>query len=234
MSGHEQSEDRKTEALARIRSAAVVPVLRMSSREHVICAIEGLLAAGLEIAEVTLTIPGAIELLKELRAAYGSRLLLGAGTVLEAESCRLAILAGADFIVSPVFEPDVLETAQRLGTLYVPGALTPTEIFHAWRAGAGLIKVFPVSSVGGPAYIRALKGPFPQLELVVTGGVSRENASDFIAAGVTAVGVGEQLFTREALMKDDRQTIANNASRFLEAIRPRRPAIETPGTNDII
>jgi 2-dehydro-3-deoxyphosphogluconate aldolase/(4S)-4-hydroxy-2-oxoglutarate aldolase len=213
---------RKRGTLGRIRKLAVIPVLRVPSREQAICAVEGVLKAGLDVLELTLTIPNAIELIEWMRATYGDRLLLGAGTVLDAETCRLAIAAGTDFVVSPVFDSEVLEMAQRIEVPCIPGAMTPTEVVRAWRAGADLVKISPGPAAGGPNYIRALKGPFPEIEVIVTGGVNRENVLDFFAAGATAVGVGERILAREALAHGDVETIASNARLFLDTLNSRR------------
>jgi 2-dehydro-3-deoxyphosphogluconate aldolase / (4S)-4-hydroxy-2-oxoglutarate aldolase len=200
----------------------VIPVVRVSSREQAICAVEGIIEAGIPVVEITLTVPGAIKIIEDLATKYGTKLLIGAGTVLDAETCRTAILAGAEFIVSPVFHAGVVESARRYGKICMPGALTPTEALVAWEAGADLVKIFPCGSVGGPAYIRALKGPFPQIEFVVTGSVNRENVGQFLAAGVTAVGVGEIILERAAIQAGDVAAITANGRRFLDAIRSAR------------
>jgi len=212
----------KEKALALIREVAVIPVIRVSTREQAICAVEGILDAGIMTVEITLTVPGAIQIIEDLAKKYGQNLLVGAGTVLDAETCRLAVLAGAEFVVSPVFDVRVLEMARTYGKICMPGALTPTEALIAWQAGADLVKIFPCNSVGGPSYIRALRGPFPQMEIVVTGGVNLENVGQFLAAGVAAVGVGEIIFTREAIQAGDIGAITANARRFLEALRSAR------------
>lgn len=212
----------KEKALALIREAAVIPVVRVSTREQAICAVEGIIDAGIAIAEITLTVPGALELIEELAAKYGQKFLIGAGTVLDAETCRLAILAGAEFIVSPVFDARVVEAARRYGKLCMPGALTPSEALTAWQGGADLVKIFPCGAVGGPSYIRALKGPLPQIDFVVTGGVNLENVSQFLAAGATAVGVGEIIFEREAIQRGNVSAITANARRFVDAIKSGR------------
>jgi 2-dehydro-3-deoxyphosphogluconate aldolase/(4S)-4-hydroxy-2-oxoglutarate aldolase len=149
-------------------------------------------------------------------------LLLGAGTVLDAEACRMAIAAGAEFIVSPAFDARVLEVARTHEKICIPGALTPTEVLTAWRAGADLVKIFPCNSVGGPSYIKALKGPFPQIEVVVTGGVNLENAGQFLAYGVAAVGVGELIFAQDAIKSGNVAAVAANARRFIEAVKLAR------------
>jgi 2-dehydro-3-deoxyphosphogluconate aldolase / (4S)-4-hydroxy-2-oxoglutarate aldolase len=197
-------------------------VVRVSTREQAICAVEGIIEAGIAIVEITLTVPGAIQIIEDLAKKYGEKLLVGAGTVLDAETCRLAILAGAEYIVSPVFDVRVLEVARTYGKICMPGALTPTEALIAWQAGADMVKIFPCNSVGGPSYIRGLKGPFPQMEVVVTGGVNLENVGQFLTAGVAAVGVGEIIFAREAIQTGNVGAITANARRFVEAIRLAR------------
>jgi 2-dehydro-3-deoxyphosphogluconate aldolase/(4S)-4-hydroxy-2-oxoglutarate aldolase len=198
----------------------VIPVIRVSSYEHAICSIEGIMAGGINIAEITLTVPNAVSIIKELSTRYGDDLLVGAGTVLDTESCRAALDAGAEFIVSPALDVEVVKLARQHGKITMPGALTPTEVLAAWKSGADFVKVFPCNSVGGPSYIRSLKGPFPQIEFVVTGSVTVENVSQFIAAGVTAVGVGESVISKRTLDANDAAAIAANARNFLQAIRP--------------
>jgi 2-dehydro-3-deoxyphosphogluconate aldolase/(4S)-4-hydroxy-2-oxoglutarate aldolase len=212
----------KEKTLALIRDVAVIPVVRVSTREQAICAVEGTMDAGIPVVEITLTVPGAIQIIEELAIRYGQKLLVGAGTVLDAETCRLAVLAGAEFIVSPTFDVRVLEMARRYGKICMPGALTPTEALVAWQAGADLVKIFPCNSVGGPSYVRALKGPFPQMEIVVTGGVNLENVTQFLAAGVAAVGVGEVILERAAIETGNVAAITANARRFVDAIRSAR------------
>ncbi|HWF67321.1 MAG TPA: bifunctional 4-hydroxy-2-oxoglutarate aldolase/2-dehydro-3-deoxy-phosphogluconate aldolase [Acidobacteriaceae bacterium] len=212
----------KEKALALIREVAVIPVVRVSTREQAICAVDGIISAGITVVEITLTVPGAIQIVQDLTAKYGQKLLVGAGTVLDAETCRLAVLAGAEFIVSPAFDARVLEVARTYGKICMPGALTPTEALVAWQAGADLVKIFPCNSVGGPSYIRSLKGPFPQMEVVVTGGVNLENVGQYLAAGVAAVGVGEIILEREAIEAANVGQITVNARRFVDAIKAAR------------
>ena len=197
-------------------------MVRVSTREQAICAVDGIISAGITVVEITLTVPGAIQIVQDLTAKYGQKLLVGAGTVLDAETCRLAVLAGAEFIVSPAFDARVLEVARTYGKICMPGALTPTEALVAWQAGADLVKIFPCNSVGGPSYIRSLKGPFPQMEVVVTGGVNLENVGQYLAAGVAAVGVGEIILEREAIEAANVGQITVNARRFVDAIKASR------------
>ena len=200
----------------------MIPVVRVSTREQAICAVDGIISAGITVVEITLTVPGAIQIVQDLTAKYGQKLLVGAGTVLDAETCRLAVLAGAEFIVSPAFDARVLEVARTYGKICMPGALTPTEALVAWQAGADLVKIFPCNSVGGPSSIRSLKGPFPQMEVVVTGGVNLENVGQYLAAGVAAVGVGEIILEREAIEAANVGQITVNARRFVDAIKAAR------------
>jgi 2-dehydro-3-deoxyphosphogluconate aldolase / (4S)-4-hydroxy-2-oxoglutarate aldolase len=210
----------KDDSLKVIRDLAVIPVVRVSSYEHVMCAMKGIVGGGINIVEITLTVPNAISIIKELVASHGSKLLVGAGTVLDVESCRQALQAGAEFIVSPVFNAEVVALTRQHKKLAMPGALTPTEIFTAWNAGADLVKIFPCDAVGGPTYLRELKGPLPNIELVVTGGVTIATAPQFLAAGAVAVGVGQSVISRKALECNDTATISENARRFREAIAP--------------
>ena len=202
-------------------------MVRVSTREQAICAVDGIISAGITVVEITLTVPGAIQIVQDLTAKYGQKLLVGAGTVLDAETCRLAVLAGAEFIVSPAFDARVLEVARTYGKICMPGALTPTEALVAWQAGADLVKIFPCNSVGGPSYIRSLKGPFPQMEVVVTGGVNLENVGQYLAAGVAAVGVGEIILEREAIEAANVGQITVNARRFVDAIKAARSKAQT-------
>lgn len=212
----------KEKSLALIRQLAVVPVIRVSSYEHAICAVRGIMGGGINIAEVTLTVPNAVGIIKELTAHCGDDLLVGAGTVLDAESCREALQAGAEFIVSPVLDAEVVGVTRQHDKVCMPGALTPTEILAVWKAGADFVKIFPSNSVGGPAYLRSLKGPFPDIDFVVTGSVTAENVSQYLASGASAVGVGENVISRNALETNDSATISANARRFLEAIAQGR------------
>ena len=210
----------KAEVLAQIRQTGLLPVVRVASREHALCAAEGVVRAGVPLIEITLTIPGAIETIKELTERYGSKLIVGAGTVLDAALCHAAIQNGAEFIVSPSFELPVLAAAKEHETVCISGALTPTEAIAAWRAGADLVKIFPCGPMGGAKYIRALKGPFPQIDFVATSGVDIHNAAEFIAAGTIAVGVGEKIFDPIAIQEGDVDRICSNAIQFVTALQP--------------
>lgn len=206
----------------RLVSGGVVPIIRVDSAEQALRIADAILAGGIACLEVTLTVPGALKVIESLAERHGDRFAIGAGTVLDPESARLAISAGASFIVSPNTRRATLEMCQRYGVVSCPGALTPTEVLEAWEHGGDLIKVFPCDCVGGPAYIKALKAPLPQLELVPTGGVTLENTAQFIKAGATAVAVGSSLMDRKLLAAGDYQAIANLARQFVQAVAKAR------------
>ena len=185
-------------------------------------AVEACLNGGIRAAEITMTVPGAIPALEKLAARFGGQMLLGAGTVLDAETARISILAGAEFLVAPNLRPATIEMAKRYSKAVFPGALTPTEVLAAWEAGADAVKVFPCGNVGGPKYIKSLKGPFPQIEMAPTGGVTLESIGDFFRAGACAVGVGGEL-ADATLMKEGRfGEIEERARQFLAAAAKAR------------
>jgi 2-dehydro-3-deoxyphosphogluconate aldolase/(4S)-4-hydroxy-2-oxoglutarate aldolase len=213
------------ESFASIIRIGIVPVVRATSAEHAIQAIEAIRAGGILVAEITMTVPGAIRALEKLADRFGDAMLLGAGTVLDAETARASILAGAEFLVSPNLRQATIEMAKRYSKSVFPGALTPTEILTAWEAGADAVKVFPCGSVGGAKYIKSLKGPYPQIETIPTGGVSLETIGDFFKAGACAVGIGAELVDA-TLMKEGRfDAIEERASRFLAAAAAARGVI---------
>jgi 2-dehydro-3-deoxyphosphogluconate aldolase/(4S)-4-hydroxy-2-oxoglutarate aldolase len=209
----------RDKTLVIIRRTGLIPIVRVASREQAICAVEGIAAAGLPIVEITLTIPNALQIIEELAKRFEDGLLIGAGTVLNVESCQSALSAGAKFIVSPTLNLGVIELAQHHDSVCIPGALTPNEVLAAWVGGADLVKIFPCGFMGGPQYISALKAPFPQVQLVPTAGVTVENIAEFIAAGATAVGVGEKIFDRDALQQGNVGLIAARARRFMDAVQ---------------
>jgi 2-dehydro-3-deoxyphosphogluconate aldolase / (4S)-4-hydroxy-2-oxoglutarate aldolase len=212
----------KDEVCQRIIEIGIVPVVRATSPEQALAAAEAVCAGGIPIVEVTLTVPGAIEVIAQLVRTAGGKVLVGAGTVLDAEAARQSIGAGAEFIVSPGFERQTVDVAHREGTLMMAAGLTPTEILTAWKAGSDFVKVFPCGSVGGPKYIRALRGPLPQIPLVPTGGVNLLTAAEFIRAGAAALGVGGELVPPEALQAGNTQLITENARKFLAVVKEAR------------
>lgn len=214
----------KTEILARIKELAVVPIVRTPNAETAVAAVDAVLEAGIDCVEITLTVQNAIKAIESVAARYGDRVLLGAGTVLDPESARTCILAGAQFIVTPSLNLRTIELAHRYSKPIFPGGLTPTEVLTGWEAGADGIKVFPCSALGGVKYIKALKGPFPQIELIPTGGVNLETIVDFLRAGCAAVGVGGELVDTKTVMAGDYGAITGRARKFREAVVTARQA----------
>jgi 2-dehydro-3-deoxyphosphogluconate aldolase / (4S)-4-hydroxy-2-oxoglutarate aldolase len=209
----------RSAVLLAIRRTGIIPVIRGESSAVALAVVETLAEAGLAIAEITMTVPAAIEAIVAAKKRFGDKMLIGAGTVTDEETVRRAIDAGAEFIVSPCLVPDVIDAARREDVAVLPGALTPSEIFRAFRDGADMVKVFPVQNVGGAAYLRALRGPFPEIPLVPTGGVTLDNLGELFAAGAVAVGVGSELISKEALARRDYATIGALAGQFLAAAR---------------
>jgi 2-dehydro-3-deoxyphosphogluconate aldolase / (4S)-4-hydroxy-2-oxoglutarate aldolase len=212
----------KDEIRRRVSEIGIVPVVRASNSKQVLLAAEAVCAGGIPIVEVTMTVPGAIEVIAQLARTAGDNVLVGAGTVLDPETARQCISAGAQFVVSPGFDRETVEIVGREGKLMIVGALTPTEITAAWKTGADFVKIFPCGSVGGPKYIRALRGPFPQIPFVPTGGVNLETAADFIRAGAAALGIGGELVHAEALRSSNAEQITENARKFLEIVKNAR------------
>src|SRR6266568_8091574 len=215
----------KHEVLAQIREVGLVPVIRAESPEVAGQAIEAIRAGGVPILEITMTVPGAIRLIEEMAGRYGRDTIVGAGTVLDPETARACILAGARFVVSPSLDLETIACCRRYGIAVLPGALTPTEVVQAWSAGADFVKVFPAGALGGASYIRALKAPLPQIELVPTGGVSLKTAADFIQAGAMALGVGADLVDTKALREGRDEVITERAREFLEIVREARAGL---------
>ena len=209
-------------AIQKILDVGLIPVVRASSAEEALAIVEAIKAGGLSILEITLTVPGAIKVIEAVADRYGKEVLLGAGTVLDPETARTAILAGAEFIVTPALNLATIRLCKRYSKVIIPGAMTPTVVLTAWEAGADFVKVFPCENVGGPKYIKALKGPFPQIELVPTGGVNLTTAADFISAGSAALAVGSELVDKAAVASGNLDKIKQNAIRFLEIVRMAR------------
>ena len=208
--------------VSRLREVVIIPVLRADSSDTAIRVGDTLVAAGLGAIEVTMTVPDAIDAIRSIVRRLGGRALVGAGTVTDAESAQRAVDAGAEFIVSPGLVHDVIDVAKRNDVAVLAGALTPTEILDAVRAGADMVKIFPVHSVGGASYIRTLRAPFPDVAFVPTGGVTLQTIGDFIRAGSAAVGVGTELLPRDALARDDFEQIGVLAREFIDAVKMAR------------
>jgi len=214
----------KTEVLKRIRETGLIPVVRAESSDQAMRAVAALKAGGLDILEVTMTVPGAIEVIQALAAEYGDETLIGAGTVLDPETAQACIQAGAKFIVSPALNEETIKYCRRQDVAIFPGALTPTEVVRAWKLGADAVKVFPAGAVGGAGYLKALKAPLPQIELIPTGGVSLKTAADFIKAGAMALGVGADLVDPKALREGNAALLTERAREFLEIVQVTRAA----------
>jgi 2-dehydro-3-deoxyphosphogluconate aldolase/(4S)-4-hydroxy-2-oxoglutarate aldolase len=205
-----------------ITGAGIVPVVRAATAEHAVQAVEALYNGGVRSAEITMTVPGAIKALEKTADKFGDKIMLGAGTVLDPESARACMLAGAQFFVSPSLRVSVIEMAKRYSKVIFPGALTPTEVLAAWEAGADAVKIFPCGNVGGAKYIKALKGPFPQIEMVPTGGVNMDTVADFLKAGSCAVGVGGELVDGKSMAAGRFDVIEERARQFLAIIQKTR------------
>ena len=212
----------KTEVKIRITSTGIVPVIRASTARNALMAVDALYKGGISVAEITLTVPGAEKVIESLRKSFGAELLVGAGTVVDVEGAQRCLDAGAQFIISPGFDAATVEFVKSQEIVMIAAALTPTEIMAAWKSGADLIKVFPCNAVGGPTYIKSLKGPFPEIPLIPTGGVNLETAADFIGAGSAALGVGSELVPASALDSGKPAVIAELAMQFLEIVREAR------------
>ena len=205
-----------------IERVGLIPVLRAKSIAQGRAVVDAMVAGGVAVVEVTMTVPGAIDLLKELQKAYGSNLLLGSGTVTTADQAQATIDAGAEFVISPSLHPEVIAAAKKNGKVSCPGALTPTEVITAWNAGADYVKVFPCSAVGGASYLKSLLAPFPHLKLIPTGGVTLQTAASFIEAGARALGVGSDLVNLAAIDSGHPETITETARAYLKVLADAR------------
>jgi 2-dehydro-3-deoxyphosphogluconate aldolase/(4S)-4-hydroxy-2-oxoglutarate aldolase len=204
----------------------IVPVVRTTSAETAIKAIEAIYRGGIRSAEITMTVPGAIKALEKVADLFGDKIVLGAGTVLDPETARICMLAGAQFFVTPSLKASTIEMANRYSKVICPGALTPTEVLTAWEAGADIVKVFPCGNVGGPKYIKALKGPFPHIEMVPTGGVNLETAGEFLKAGACAVAVGGELVDAKLIKEGKYDEIEARARQYLAVIQKAREELK--------
>jgi 2-dehydro-3-deoxyphosphogluconate aldolase/(4S)-4-hydroxy-2-oxoglutarate aldolase len=201
-----------------IERVGLIPVLRAKNAAQALAVVKAMVAGGVTVVEVTMTVPGAIDLLKKLKQEYGDKLLLGSGTVTTAEQAEATIDAGAEFVVSPSLHPAVIAMTKKKGKLSIPGSLTPTEVITAWEAGADYVKIFPCSAMGGASYLKSLLAPFPQLKLIPTGGVTLETAESFLRAGARALGVGSDLVNLAAVDAGTSETITETARAYLRAV----------------
>ncbi len=213
----------KAEVLAELKEIGLVPVLRAESVEKALALATAIADGGVTVLEVTMTVPGAIEVMRRL-AKERPDILIGAGTVLDAETARMCILEGAKFVVSPALKLGTIEMCHRYSIAVLPGALTPTEVVTAWEAGADVVKVFPASALGGAKYLTALKGPLPQVELIPTGGVSLATAEEFLEAGAFALGVGSDLVDAKAMAAGQPEKVTETAKKYLEIVKEFRAA----------
>jgi 2-dehydro-3-deoxyphosphogluconate aldolase/(4S)-4-hydroxy-2-oxoglutarate aldolase len=214
------------EILAFITDVGIVPVVRTSSAESAIRAVEAIYTGGIRAAEITMTVPGAVKALEKVADRFGGKIVLGAGTVLDPETARVCMLAGAEFFVTPSLKPATIEMAKRYSKVICPGALTPTEVLTAWEAGADVVKVFPCGNVGGAKYIKALKAPFPQIEMIPTGGVNLETTADFLKAGACAVAVGGELVDAKTIKEGRFDVIEERARQYLAVVAKARAEIK--------
>jgi 2-dehydro-3-deoxyphosphogluconate aldolase/(4S)-4-hydroxy-2-oxoglutarate aldolase len=215
----------RDEVAKRIREIGIVPVVRGKSAKQAQLAAEAVCAGGIPVVEVTMTVPGAVELIAQLVKASGAEILIGAGTVLDAETANRCLDAGAQFIVSPGFDLETVRFVKQQGALMMAGALTPTEVISAWKAGSDFVKIFPCGSMGGAKYLKALKAPLPQVPMIPTGGVNLETAGDMIRAGAEALGIGGELVSASALASGDTQPITDAARKYVAIVREARQEI---------
>ena len=212
----------KSEVLKQIRDTGVIPVVRATTADEAMRAIDAIREGGIAVLEITLTVPGAVGVIEQVAARFGNDALVGAGTVLDAEAAKACIAAGAQFIVSPALNMETIAYCREQDVAVMPGALTPTEVVQAWNAGADFVKVFPAGAVGGASYLKALKAPLPQIELVPTGGVSLKTAADFIKAGAAALGVGADLVDIKAIREGQSGIITDRAKQFVQIVHEAR------------
>jgi 2-dehydro-3-deoxyphosphogluconate aldolase/(4S)-4-hydroxy-2-oxoglutarate aldolase len=206
-------------------NSGIVAVIRSTSSEQLVEVARALYEGGVDVLEVTFTVPRALEIIAAVRKELGDKVLLGAGTVLDPETARAAFLAGAEFLVAPTVNLDVIKLGNRYDKLVMPGAFTPTEILTAWEAGAQVIKVFP-ADIGGPAYLKTLHGPLPQVRLLPTGGVNLQTIADFLKAGACAVGLGGALVEPQAVQKGDMARIKSLAEQYVAAVKQTRAGMK--------
>jgi 2-dehydro-3-deoxyphosphogluconate aldolase/(4S)-4-hydroxy-2-oxoglutarate aldolase len=220
---------RKEEIKDRILEVGIIPVVRANSPDEAMTAVNAICEGGIPIVEITMTVPGAIETIREVADTLGKDVLVGAGTVLDAETALLCIYAGAQFIVSPGLDRGTVDLVAREGKLMMAGALTPTEVISAWRAGSDFVKIFPCGQVGGPNYIKSLRAPFPEIPFVPTGGVNLNTAADFILAGCVALGVGGELVQAAALKSGHPEIITETARKFVALVKQARETLAPAG-----
>ncbi len=212
-----------SQIIQKIKKLAVVPIVRTPDEKSALAAVEAVRAGGIDCVEITMTVANALKAIESIADRYGDSILLGAGTVLDPETARSCMLAGAQFFVTPSLNHKTIEMARRYSRPIFPGGLTPTEILTAWEAGADGVKVFPCSAVGGAKYIKAVKAPFPQIDLIPTGGVNLDTIAEFLTAGSTAVGVGSELIDAQSVASGNYDAVTDRARKFCEIVAKLRP-----------
>ena len=212
----------KDQVRQKVLEIGIVPVVRASSGQQAIQAAEAVCVGGIPIVELTMTVPGAVEVIAQLARSMGKDVLIGAGTVLDAETAQRCLEAGAQFLVSPGTDVPTIQLAKQESVLIMAGALTPTEVITAWKAGSDFVKIFPCGTVGGAKYIKALKAPLPQIPMVPTGGVNLETAADFLRAGASALGVGGELISSSALKSGNVKAITDSAKQYVAIVKNTR------------
>lgn len=212
----------KQKAMNLIYDTALIPIIRVESADLAFKVADAFLAGGVNIIEVTFSVPGAIDVVKQLSGSYGDKVLIGTGTVLDGATARQAILAGSEFIVSPSYSRDLIETSRRYAKPCIPGAMTPSEILDAYTMGADAVKVFPCGNLGGASYLKAVRAPIPHVPLVPTGGVDLDTAGPMLDAGAFALGVGSAITDKKAIKESRFEVITGNVKKFLEIVKKRR------------
>jgi 2-dehydro-3-deoxyphosphogluconate aldolase/(4S)-4-hydroxy-2-oxoglutarate aldolase len=219
------------DVIRRIEEVGIIPVVRAATVEEATRAVQAICAGGIPVLEITMTVPNAIAVIREVVQQHGDKALVGAGTVITADQAEACIRAGAEFLVSPGLSAAVLSVARVAEKLAIPGALTPTELMHAHDQGARLVKIFPCGNVGGAKYLKSLKAPFPNAQLIPTGGVNAANAADFIAAGAFALGVGADLVDAKALREGNLEKVTAAAQELVHAVVSARAALREKKAN---
>jgi 2-dehydro-3-deoxyphosphogluconate aldolase/(4S)-4-hydroxy-2-oxoglutarate aldolase len=212
----------KQDILRKIAEIGLVPVVRAQSADEAMKVVDAIREGGVTVLEITMTVPGALGVMEQVSKRFGADVLLGAGTVLDPETARACMLAGARFIVCPTLNPATIEMCRRYSVPVMPGALTPTEVLAAWTAGADVVKVFPCGALGGASYIKSLKAPLPQIEMIPTGGVSVKTAADFIKAGSLALGVGADLVDTQAIRDGNARAVTEKAREYVRLVQEAR------------
>ena len=216
----------KDDVRARIQEIGIIPAVRCSSAEDALFAAEAVSSAGIPIVEVTMTVPGALTVMSELKR-QSPKMIVGAGTVFDVEAAHRCLDAGAAFLTTPGLDLEIVDFALKRGVAVIPGALTPSEVMQAWKAGSDFVKVFPCAQVGGASYIRALRGPFPHVPLIASGGVNQQTVADFIRAGAVAVGIGRDLIQPRAIRDRERNWIRELAHRYVQMVKQARAETQT-------